>query len=283
MGCSCFCLLCASRTVLTVLVCCLWLGSPPALAQDVSAWEEIPASREPDPGPLPVDGPEVTEPVFAFLVNLAAGDSLGSWTGEDIRAFAADRGTPSRFPVELVERITRRRPEVEAKKAWPQAAVRAVWEVTLTEPLDRSMPYSILGYHPGSLRVSRQLLLTEVLGGTLALPVGQKALLVTDVIMLRLDQGHVILDVDGLVDRLLGSALDDAGTVGFVLAREEGQLLGLAVSLGRNGRRIYGEFDFRRDKVLPNGRTLAKVLSAACRQRMLEGYEGPELGAWVDD
>jgi hypothetical protein len=184
--------------------------------------------------------------------------------------------------VETLLQLERRRPSEDEQRSWPHAAVRAVWEMTLTEDLERSMPYSILGYHPGTLRLSRHLLLTEVRAGTLAYADGADPHLMRDVIMFRLDQGYLVLDVDGLVDRLLGKSLDDSGTVGFVLAREEGRLLGLAVSRGRNGRRIYGEFDFRRDKVLPNGRPAARGLSATCRMKMLEDYTGPELGRWVD-
>ena len=34
-------------------------------------------------------------------------------------------------------------------------AVKAVWTLTLTGAQDNPMPYSILGYHPGSLRIGR--------------------------------------------------------------------------------------------------------------------------------
>jgi hypothetical protein len=113
------------------------------------------------------------------------------------------------------------------------------------------LPYSILGYHPGDFRGSRRLVFSEVHAGNLALTGLQPPEFVSDVILFRLDEGHLLLDVDGLVDRLLGKALDDAATVGFVLARHDTRLLGLAVSLGRDGRRINGEFDFRRTRCCP--------------------------------
>ena len=60
--------------------------------------------------------------------------------------------------------------------------------------------------------------------------------------------------------------LDDAWTVGLVTAREGGRRIGLGVSLGRNNRRIYGEFDFVRDKVLPHGRPSMSALSSWSRR-----------------
>lgn len=276
-------------TVLAALAVFLLLMPASSRAQgwsggdELPVWEQIAAQRQAVEDTIFASGPEVREPFFAFLTGLALGDSVGLWTGADIRAFSAGQGFTSKFPVEMVKQVVRRRPSPSEQISWPMTAVRAVWEIDLFEDLNRSLPYSILGYHPGSLKVSRKILLTETRGGSMAVHRGQEIFVVGNVIMLRLDQGHVILDVDGLVDRLLGKGLDDSATVGFVLAREEGQLIGLAVSLGRNGRKIYGEFDFRRDKVLPNGRPLAKALSAASRQRMLNGYQGPQLGTWVDD
>ena len=252
-------------------------------AEETPVWEQAAAERRATADSLLAHGPEVAEPFFAFLTELAYGDSLGSWSSDDLVVFAQSRSAESRFPMDLIDHVERRRPDAQEQQSWPAAFVRAVWEVILTEPMDRGMPYSILGYHPGSLRVSRRMKLTEIHKSTLTLHQGQDVFVFNDVIMFRLDEGHVILDVDGFVDRMLGKMLDDAATVGFVLARQQEQLMGLAVSLGRNGRSIYGEFDFRRDKILPHGRPLARALSTGCRRRMLYGYEGPTLGVWVED
>jgi len=269
--------------VLGVLLCLVPAAPDGAAAQDVPIWEEVAAQRRAAADSVLAGGPEIREPVFAFLTGLACGDSLGHWSGEDLRLFAEQQDISSRFPLGLVTEVVRRRPQEGEPRSWAELPVRAVWELTLTGDLDRAMPYSILGYHPGSLLISRKLLLTEVDGGALTVRGTDGTFILDKVIMLRLDRGHVILDVDGIVDRLLGKALDDAATVGFVLAREEGRLLGLAVSLGRDGRSIYGEFDFRRDRILPHGRPLASALSAASRRCMLAGYMGPALGAWVDE
>ena len=51
---------------------------------------------------IEISGPEIREPFFEFLLNMAGGDSLGLWTGEDLRARVADSERESRFPLETV-------------------------------------------------------------------------------------------------------------------------------------------------------------------------------------
>ncbi|NTV04296.1 hypothetical protein HGA89_05205 [bacterium] len=159
----------------------------------------------------------------------------------------------------------------------------------LDADLARPLPYSILGYHPGTLHVSRVLEALEwVLPGTSVRVDGPDGpeLRVGAMHALRLEAGHVILDADGLVDRLLGKKLDDTWTEAFVLARVEGAadprengLNGVALGRARNGRPLSGAFDFRRDEVLPNGRPAARALSGLCRP-VVAPYEQPDPRAW---
>ncbi len=238
----------------------------------------------PVPEEKPVVGDRISEPFFAFLIQLAEGDSLGSWDGQDVRRFAAARGDRSRFPLDQLVAVVRRRPDPDERRRWPGVRVTAHWDLDLKEDLDRPMPYDILGYHPGSLLVSRHLELVELRPGPLDLTGRLKNRKTTssfrDVHVLALVKGYMVLDADGFVDALLGSALDDAWTVGLVTAREDGRRVGLGVSLGRKGRRIYGEFDFVRDKVLAHGRPAASALSGYCR-RWLDPSAGQVPTPWV--
>ena len=148
------------------------------------------------------------------------------------------------------------------------------------------MPYSILGYHPGSLRIGGVLVLSEL--GPMDLVItyeedGERVRqLMTEVRVFPLEQGHVVLDADGFLDALLGASLDDAWTLGFVIGREEGKLIGLGVSLGRKGRHIFGEFDFFEDKVLVHGRPPMSALSRASR-RWLNVESGNLPEPWIEN
>ena len=252
-----------------------------AAALPAGAWSEFGDKEEAET----VEGPEIREPFFEFLIRMAEIDSVGLWTGDELRAHAAAAGRESRFPLDDVVSMSRARPDRQAAGKYPGAMVRAVWTIELTGNLDRPMPYSILGYHPGSLRVGGVLVLSEI--GPTNLTVRyvendeQVTSLLTDIRIFPLEQGYVVLDADGFLDALLGSGLDDAWTLGFVIGREEGKLVGLGVSLGKKGRHIFGEFDFSQDKVLANGRLPMAALSRSSRRWLnVESGNLPEPWVW---
>ncbi|MDX2474668.1 MAG: hypothetical protein QNL91_13275 [Candidatus Krumholzibacteria bacterium] len=253
----------AARAALAGFFVLLGLAAPGQLW----AWSEF---GEPEEKPaLATEGPEIREPFFAFLLGMVAADSLGQWTGAELRAAAEDVGRPSRFPLDQVVSLSRSRPDSVGARRYIGARVQANWRIVLAEDQDRPMPYSIMGYHPGSLLIGGELVLAELAAIDLDLAWGggedRQSETVTEVRVFVLEKGHVALDADGWLDALLGASLDDSWTVGFVTGREQGRLLGLGVSLGRKGRHIYGEFDFANDEVLTHGRELASALSRMSR------------------
>ncbi len=237
-----------------------------------------------------VAGPEVRDPFFAFCVELAEGDSLGAWSGSDLAARIAATGRRSQLPVETIVRLERREVPLPLQPTHRDRRATRRWRLELDADLARPLPYSILGYHPGTLHVSRVLEALEwTLPGSSVRVDGPDGpeLRVGAIHALRLEAGHVILDADGLVDRLLGKKLDDTWTEAFVLARVEGSddlrengLNGVALGRSRGGRPLSGAFDFRRDEVLPNGRPAARALSGLSRP-FVAPYERPDPRAWT--
>jgi hypothetical protein len=223
----------------------------------------------------------ILEPFFAFVIGMAETDSLGSWRGSDVSAFALHRGRESRLPMERLATIERRRPEPGSGGRYPGAIVRAEWVITFDSALDFPLPYSIVGYHPGSLRVSSALRLVELAPQDMTLAWRTKREIVrhpvSTVRVFTCESGYMLLDADAVVDHLLGDLLDDAWTVGFVAARDGDQLLGLSIMVGRDLRSIYGEFDFARDRIEPNGRPLASALAGVTRR-----WLDPELELFPD-
>ena len=265
----------ATRAATAVLVLVL---------SDLIAWVPAAAadSHGGDPG-TGQGGSEISEPLFAFLLALSNGDSLGTWTGRDIIQFAADQGHRSKFPLGQIVSIGRRRPQLTESARWPDGDLTAMWDLKLIEDLDRSMPYSILGYHPGSLRVSETMILSELFLGDRTFRIqGQEEPQLRHleaIRALRLDVGSVVLDADAIPDALLGGNLDDAWTLGFGLAREEDRQVGLAVSVKRDGGAIFGEFDFENDRIMPSGSPLGSQLSAFCRGWFTRSGSRPP-GTW---
>ncbi len=269
----------AARITLVVLALVIaW----PAFSQEYDMGEDDPfdfstVKKEYSYDP---DKPEINEPFFAMILQWAADDSLGTWSGNDVLAYAETLGRPSKFPLQHLVSFSRSRLPVEEEEIWPDMNVRAIWDIELVDDLTPAMPYSILGYHPGTLRLSGKIRMSEVHLGAVQLHKVDGSVSVSDIQLYRLETGTMVLDVDGWLDALLGKRLDDSAMLGFVAAREDGRLIGLAVSIGNKGRSIYGELDLQQDKVLANGRAVATALSAACRSLFVLGMEDPVARAW---
>lgn len=238
------------------------------------------------PAPAPAVADTIVEPFFAFVLDRIEADSLGVWSGADVAALGTARGHRSRLPLDHLVTLERRRPSPGTERRHAGASVRAEWVITFDGPLDFPLPYSILGYHPGSLRVARSLVLAELapLDLTLSWREQQQAVrhFVGAVRVFVFERGHVVMDADMVVDRLLGELLDDSWTVGFVTARDRTRCLGLGVMLGRDGRPIYGEFDFARDRIEAHGRPLAGALASTAR-RWLDPDHGLLPRPWVEN
>lgn len=256
------------------------LASAPAAA--AAGWNEFGLRT----AAVPAVGDTIVEPFFAFVLGRAEADSLGTWDAADVAAFAAARGRPSRLPVDRLVSLERRRPAPGTEGRHPGARVLAEWVVAFDGPLRFPLPYSILGYHPGSLRLSRTLHLAEFAPADLTLRWREKRRqqekALGDVRVFVCENGYMLLDADGVVDRLLGDLLDDSWTVGFVIARDGAARVGLSLMLGRDGRPIYGEFDFARDRIEAHGRPLAGALASAAR-RWLDPAGGLLPEPWVED
>jgi hypothetical protein len=214
---------------------------------------------------------QVKEPVFAWVFSLVEADSLGTWTAADVQAFAEGWDQPSDFPLDKLVCVRR--------EALPDSA-RAVREglvcdrrvvIELAAPrLEMPMPYAILGYHPGTLSFGSPLVAREWRAGARTVDVrsgdGTRRGEVQGLVVFEIVAGWTVLDVDGWLDSLLGRKLDDSATVGLAVARGGGRLLGVGNSIGREGRVIFGEMDFRLGTIAPHGRPLARALAGLARR-----------------
>jgi hypothetical protein len=276
----------------TVLVVCALLPVPAASPGDLSASGvqsapgtqsaplalSAPVAAADSAGGRPVTGlsatglinaAEMREPFFRFALGLIATDSLGVWTRTDLDRYIAASGEPTRLPLARMVNVERRVAVGAERERRAGSVVERVWRIELTEAFTVPMPYSILGYHPGSLLFSHEVILSEWHLGSpdLAFTIdGRERLFTTaGLITVRIDAGYLVLDADGWLDALLGKALDDAWTVGFAFGRLNGRLVGVGISVNRSGRKIYGEIDFAKDEVMAHGRPPARALNYYCR------------------
>jgi hypothetical protein len=208
-------------------------------------------------------------------LEITENDSLGTWTKEDLQKYLDDSGRQTRLPIEHFQSLERRPASAAEMEFRRGARVERIWCLRIDDDLVMPMPYSILGYHPGSVHIGRIMKLSEWRLGERTLHVpsegGVLRVPVTGLTVFRLDAGWIVLDVDGWLDNLLGGKLDDCWTQGFAICRCKGRMRGLTLSLNRDLRSLNGEFDFYRDEILPMGQPFARGLDVFARPWIVPG------------
>jgi hypothetical protein len=217
--------------------------------------------------PVPPSG--VLDPILELLVAIVDNDSLGTWDGAALARYTAASGRRSRLPVEDIVRIVRRPATAAEAERRRGACVTRMWELELTHALRIPLPWSFLGYHPGTVAGARTFVLSEwrladptreVAGDSRLAEFG-----VTDVHVLRLDKGWFMLDVDAWLDALLGGLLDDYWVCGYVLARHEGRPIEVSLLVKRDGKDDYGQFDLGHDRIVAHPEAVARDLNLLAR------------------
>lgn len=191
---------------------------------------------------------EVEDPVLGVLVGLVQTGTYGTLTGSRLRARLDQMGKTSKIPLETI---------TEFRRFPGDKKGTAVLSVEFAEPLDLPVPYSVLGYHPGSFRTSRHCTFHEWILGDVGLLHRSETddnryetmvLKLKNVHLYGVVSGEITLDVDGWLDRLMGSKLDDAEVTALMLCRYEGELLGLALGYTREHRGRFGPPHWRQSR-----------------------------------
>jgi hypothetical protein len=192
----------------------------------------------PDIGePLPI-AESVKDPLFSVLLGLVGAERHGVLKGERLDREVRARGGSERFLYGKIAWLSRR----------PLDAGTSEVRVQFVSPIRLPFPYSILGYHPGSVRASSACRLREWKLGDVELGVRKSRF--TDVRLYAMEEGDVRADVDGWLDALAGDALDDTSVNGMGLLRYGARRYGVAFGVNKEGKGRAGVLDFGLDKVL---------------------------------
>lgn len=187
---------------------------------------------------------DVTDPLFATMMGVIDADLFGEVHQAELDSIVQANGG-TKLPHEVFSTLRRRPLGGE-----PDSLV----EIILAEEVDRPIPYSLLGYNPGSIRASRQLDLLHY-------DVGDRSYLVRiddeqvevnihDAQLFVIAAGFMEMDFDGWLDRLLGSKLDDMTVKAFLTFHWQGQRYSLGMGLSKKDRGKTGAFDFVADETL---------------------------------
>jgi hypothetical protein len=186
----------------------------------------------------------VTDPLFSAMVGVVDADFFGGIRQAQIDSIVIANGG-TKLPHEVFNEI---------RRAPVPGAAAALVQFVLVEEIDRPIPYSLLGYNPGSIRASQQLDFLEF-------DIGHRRYLVKiddEEIVVEIENAHLLvlvegfmeMDFDGWLDRLLGSKLDDMHVKAFLIFTMEGQRYSLGMGQTKKGKGKTGAFDFLEDSTV---------------------------------
>lgn len=192
---------------------------------------------------------DVQDPVFGILISLVSSGIYGTLSGERLAAEMNRLHARSHLPYRSLVSLTRL-PVVPGRMARVQ--------VQFHGDLDLPIPYSILGYHPGSFTASETCVLREWMFDTLKLtlddgkndPAHAPTVELNDVHLFGVEQGRILIDIDGWLDAVMGGALDDTGVTCLMLCRRGEEWLGFAMGYNKDGNGRSGALSFVKDAIL---------------------------------
>ena len=221
--------------------------------------------RLPHEAVFPASG--VTDPVFAYLVALVDADLCGIVDADVLEAVVERSGARTRLPYRALDSLSREPGDVPSRRRI---------EASFFEPLRLPIPYSILGYKPGAVRGSRTIVFHEYDLGDFTFRHDHggapEDVHLARVHLFGVREGWLEIDIDHLVDLLLGSKLDDTRVTGLVLFDHDGDRWGMAVGYNEDGQGRSGVLSLQGNRIrFP---TPPALKSAAWRLRqILESYE----------
>jgi hypothetical protein len=185
---------------------------------------------------------EVKDRFFSYLIGLVQVDTCGVLDADDLMGILKDFKGQTSIPFEIIKDISRGCGDGTGPK---EVSIR------FNKELQTPVPYSILGYHPGSVNASSTVKFYEwdipfkSLRWSRNEPVD-----LSQIHVFGIHEGWAVVDVDAWLDALLGGLLDDTRIVVLVLFKYEGAWHGLAAGYGPSGEGRSGIFNFSENRIL---------------------------------
>ncbi len=252
----------------TFLLAWLACASAPAWGQEApaTAQESTPVPTDVIPEELPFET-RVKDPVFSALVGLVSSNSYGTLSREQLARNLERRNLKSKLPYQEVQSVTRARGTDDRS---------ATVTVSFDGDLKLPVPYSLLGYHPGSFLASQDCVFREWIIGDLTLDHPEKVkgewthrpIHLKRVHLYGLDRGKISIDFDGWLDTMLGGTLDDTDVVGLILFEYEGVWTGMATGYSKKGSGRSGAFNFEEDEIMFPGPDEMKTIGRTLRKKI---------------
>ena len=176
-----------------------------------------------------IPAPDVLDPVLAHLVALLEGDVYDTLSTDELSRKAHSVDGTSLIPVDFLESMGR--------GAGAEGADARI-TLSLSKKTTVPAPYSLLGYHPGSVIIPKHLVLLEWKRGEVTIRERRRGKLVHihDCFLWAVERGRVAVDIDAFVDRLLGGSVDDIEVKSLALFRLDGVRYAMAMGYNKKGK-----------------------------------------------
>ena len=203
-----------------------------AAALAVSAGAQSPPGRE-----LILPPSEVRDTFFAWLVGVVDAGRDASIDNAGLREVLTEFRSTIALPFDRIGLV---------RHLAPQPDLRGRLDIEFDGDIDVPVPFSLLWYHPGSLRSTPVVRFEERRFSSLPTAGGPAA---EPVYSFRLVEGEMVIDIDRWVDVLLGNIADDLTIRIVAIARWRGAWRCLLGGTGREDRRIIAAFDLARNTI----------------------------------
>ncbi len=179
---------------------------------------------------------DVKDTFFAWLVGVVDAGRDVSIDNAGLRSVLTEFRSTIALPFDRID---------EVRHVAPRADARGSLDVVFDADIDIPVPFSVLWYHPGSLRSTREVRFSERRFDSLPTTRGPAE----PVYAFRLVEGAMTIDVDAWLDALLGRIVDDFAVRIVAIARWRGSWRCILGGTGREDRRIIAAFDLARNAI----------------------------------
>jgi hypothetical protein len=203
-----------------------------AAAADLSAADSpLPPGRE-----LIRPASEVKDTFFAWLVGVVDAGRDAELDNAALRDVLTEFRSSIALPFDRISLVRHKAPRPDGYGGLG---------ILFDGDIDIPVPFSLLWYHPGSLRSTQVIRFDERRFSSL--PTASSP--AEPVYSFRLVEGAMVIDIDTWVDVLLGRIADDLTIRIVALARWRGAWRCLLGGTGREDRRIIAAFDLARNTI----------------------------------
>ena len=186
---------------------------------------------------LPPD--QVKDSFFAYVIGVIRSGVEMDLTGADLRDILTEFKTSLDLPFNLIAGVSRH---------GQTNADDADLEIRFNSDVKIPIPFAFLGYHPGSIVASRDLLFSETQPAPSGVPDSVQA---DEVYVMRLTSGNILVDVDGWIEWLFPSLAQDLIVQVVCIFHSKSLWYCMLSGTGRNtGDAIYQFFDFTNNRII---------------------------------